>query len=212
MHLDRDQFLFYGPSEHPLCSSDQLVDALAGDPHTDDLAFPSHRLGHRVNGLDHAGDLVGNHRLADGLQLLRRELAGRCAAVEPPQEPQDNLDRAHFFGGFAFLDVVAVHEPPVARNQFGNGQRGVGGNGWEWLAASGEVFGDEAVILFPAFGRVVLAEVVVTTTDRNHGTISSFVKTIFWGRFAGHDALQKRNPVRYWISKAFRPHRRPSAG
>jgi hypothetical protein len=66
-----------------------------------------------------------------------RVLAEQAGAEQVALEPQRELDRRDLARRLAVLDVVALREPPVAGDQFGDRERGVGRDRWRRLAGGG---------------------------------------------------------------------------
>ncbi len=129
---------------------------------------------------------MGDHRLADGLETLRRELAGVMRAVQPAHEPKSEFDRVDFARRLPVLDVVAFDEPPVPSDQLGDREWAVVRNRGRRFTATSEVLMNELVVLLPAFRRVVYAEIMIVARDRDDRVVAGFVQTVGRGFLAGH--------------------------
>jgi hypothetical protein len=78
--------------------------------------------------------------------------------VQVVQRAQGILQASYLLGGGAVgVVVVTLREGPVAVDQFGNGQVGGGAAGRQF-AAVGLPLQDDALVLGPAGGGVVLAQ------------------------------------------------------
>ena len=173
----RDHLLPDGPLERPDDLADPLVDLVPAEA-----------------GID--------HRLADGLEPERPELPGQGVAVELAERPEGQPDVDRLRRRLAVLDVVGVgviggrptsisltvRSDPEAESAAGE------------PSAGGQPLGDEPVVLGPALGGAVLAEIEVPTVEGNDGLAGRLVESV--GRECGgwsrHGTAS--NPVDYRLS------------